>query len=62
MIFPTVEYDAEASLHLSTCASTPTHRHAMEKGRGINCHIPTTSIKNFIDFWRIRTPELPMEA
>jgi hypothetical protein len=36
MIFPAVEYDAGASLHLSKCTSKPTHRHAMEKGRGIN--------------------------
>jgi hypothetical protein len=34
MIFPVGEYDARASLHLSKCASTPTHKHTMEKGRG----------------------------
>jgi hypothetical protein len=33
MIFPTVEYDVEALLHIINCISMPTRRHVMEKGR-----------------------------
>jgi hypothetical protein len=36
MFFLVVEYDAEESLHLNKCTSTPTHIHTMEKGRGLD--------------------------
>ena len=36
MFFLIGEYDAGASLHLSTCTNKPTCRCAMEKGRGVD--------------------------
>jgi hypothetical protein len=36
MIFPAVEYDAGASLHLKKCTSIPAHQRAFQRGRGIN--------------------------
>jgi hypothetical protein len=36
MIFPVVEYDVGASLHVNKYPNKPTHRHEMEKGRGID--------------------------